>query len=330
MRLIILLVALMLLGWSGWWWLARSAQITAIETLAKDRAAAGMRFDWQDLSVSGYPSRVDARLEGMRFGDPEAGWEWRAPEFQLLMLSYKPNHAVLVWPGTHVLMTGLGSQSAVAETARASVMLAPELGLGLDRAQAELADVALDGALGAGHIARADLAMQRLEPAPERFPYRVGLRIEDAQIPGIGKAAAEAGLPAVLDLIMLDGRIIYEAPLDRHALSGRSPRIAQIAVETAELRWGEVRLTAQGAVTADDAGHAAGKLELRLDNWQMLVKLGERSGVLPRGAAVQQGLGLLASLAGRKDLVLPLEFRDGTVRLGPLPLGRVAPIARPQ
>ncbi len=63
-----------------------------------------------------------------------------------------------------------------------------------------------------------------------------------------------------------------------------------------------------------------------------MVEIAERSGALPSGvaSALQGGLGLIARLGGDRDSIqAPLEFADGSVRLGPIPLGPAPRLAAP-
>ena len=72
------------------------------------------------------------RSPGSTLGDPSRLWLWEAPFFQLLMLSYTPNRAVLAWPQEQSLTTPLGRIEIASERMTASVRFAPTPSLPLD------------------------------------------------------------------------------------------------------------------------------------------------------------------------------------------------------
>ena len=81
----------------------------------------------------------------------------------------------------------------------------------------------------------------------------------------------------------------------------------------------------------DAEGFAEGRLDLRARNWEEMLDVAEASGALDPtlAGAVRAGLGLIARLAGdRNALDVPLDFGDGTARLGPIPLGPAPRLAQ--
>ncbi len=61
-----------------------------------------------------------------------------------------------------------------------------------------------------------------------------------------------------------------------------------------------------------------------------MVDVAEEAGLDPGvAAAVRGGLGLMASLSGNRDTVsVPLDFKGGVARLGPIVLGPAPQLAR--
>ena len=99
----------------------------------EERRAEGWQADYSDLSIQGFPNRVDANLTDVALADPDTGLAWTAPFFQLLALSYKPNHVIAVWPNTQTLATPSETLSITSEKMQASVVVSPEAYLPLER-----------------------------------------------------------------------------------------------------------------------------------------------------------------------------------------------------
>ena len=97
-RFLTIFIVVVTLGYSAYWWAGSAAQETAWARWMEERRAAGWVADYDALEVKGYPNRFDTRLTGFTIADPRAGWAWSGPVFQVLALSYKPNHIIAVWP----------------------------------------------------------------------------------------------------------------------------------------------------------------------------------------------------------------------------------------
>ena len=107
MRYLFGLAIVAFLAWSAWWFVASNAQRNAWEHLFATQQGQGREAD-AAIKVAGFPNRVDTTLTGVVFDDPKSGWGWQAPFFQVLMLSYKPNHVIAAWPNEQEIRTPLG------------------------------------------------------------------------------------------------------------------------------------------------------------------------------------------------------------------------------
>ena len=96
MRILLAIVILAALGWSGWWFVQSTARDRAMTGWLDERRAAGWVAEAEDVRVRGFPNRVDTVVTGLDLSDPDAGWSWHADGLQVLSLSYKPNHVIAV------------------------------------------------------------------------------------------------------------------------------------------------------------------------------------------------------------------------------------------
>ncbi len=335
MRLLLAIVVLAALGWSGWWWFHASARERALEAWLAERRADGWVAEAAEISVTGFPNRIDAMIEGLELADPASGWSWRAPQFQILSMSWKPHHVIAVWPGAQEIASPYETVTIESGVMRGSVVLAPGPALALERTAIELEDVRVTGETGwTARIGAALLATRRSvgEDAPEHG-HDVSLKATaiappDAWFAAIGQTGV---LPEAAQSAVIDATVTFDRALDRTAVEQVNPVVEEIRIRDASMVWGELDLRGRGALAADAAGFADGEIELRARNWREMIDVAEQAGALNRTVAsgLRAGLELLALLSGdRNALTAPLSFSDGETRLGPIALGEAPRLAR--
>jgi hypothetical protein len=79
MRILLAIVILAGLGWSGWWYFGATMRQNAVEDWLSGRRDAGWVAEAGDIAVHGFPNRIDMIVEGLDLADPEAGWARREP-----------------------------------------------------------------------------------------------------------------------------------------------------------------------------------------------------------------------------------------------------------
>lgn len=334
MRWLLAIVALLVLGWSGWWWFGATVRERAVESWLAERRADGWVAEAADIRVAGFPNRIDMTVEGLALADPESGWSWTAPEFQVLSLSYKPHQFITVWPGEQVIASPFETTTVASEVMRGSVVFEPNRRLALDRSTIEIEAMTLTGA--SGWQAGVDTALVSTRQAGDRAPpfsHDVSVEVAGLTPPrgwldGIDRAGV---LPDAIDALTLDATLVFDRPWDRVAVEGDNPALQQVRLRGATARWGELELSGSGTVSADAAGFAEGEIELEARNWREVLAVAEAGGLLPPAVAggIRTGLELLARFGGGGDsLSVPLEFRDGRTRLGPVPVGPAPRLTR--
>ncbi len=328
MRIILAIVALAAAAWTGWWFFIASAKERAVEAWLADRRAAGWVAEAAEVDVNGFPYRVDTTWRGLELADPELGWAWSAPDFQLLTLAYQPNHLIAVWPGAQRFSTPLGATDITADKLMGSLRVEPNARLALQNATIEMAGLSLAGDTGwTVGVAEGVLAARRAEgPEASPFAHDIALDAKGIALPADRIAGLDRGglLAPEIETLRLDATADFDAPWDLPALEGATPTLLGLDIRDATLTWGALDLRARGSLVADDRGYAEGRLDVRARNWREMIDIAEETGALNRNIAsgLRAGLGLLAQLSGdRNTLEAPLEFSRGMMRLGPVPLG---------
>ena len=332
MRLLITLVLLCAVLWSGYWFISSRAVEQGFNSWLEDRRNEGWVAETTDLAVQGFPNRIDTSFTDLALADPNTGLAWEAPLFQILALSYRPNHVIAVWPPKQRVATPYEKFDVTSTDMRASLVVEPNTALSLTRATLTAADLSIANAtqvLGreadSTDVTALTLAAERVEgdPAPT---YRLGLKADgfSPSLPWRMQIDPAGGLPDTLDALQADVSVTFDAPWDRFAIERARPQPRWIKVKLAQAKWGKLELQLAGELAVDESGQPDGELTVKARNWREILDLGIKSGVVPEilAGTLSEGLGLLSQLSGNPNtLDVPLDFNGGQVFLGPIPLG---------
>lgn len=328
--ILVAVVLVAILGWSAWWWVLATARDNALTVWLEDRRAAGWVAEAGDVTVTGYPARVDSHVASLSLSDPGAGWSWQAGGLDILQLAYKPQHVIAVLTGEQVLATPYDTIRATSDTLRGSILFRPNTRLELDHMTFEIAGMALASDAGwESSIGKAVLATRRAASG-EPFAHDLAFDAENLAIPRLA-AYAEGVLPAAIGKVNLDSTLRFDRAWDRAAIETDNPVLLGVEIRDVSLAWGELDLRGRGTLGVDDEGFAEGRLDLRVRNWEQALDVAENAGVLnpALSGALRSGVGLLARLSGDRDaLDVALDFEGGVARLGPIPIGAAPRLAR--
>ncbi|MCP3971356.1 MAG: DUF2125 domain-containing protein [Rhodobacteraceae bacterium] len=319
--------------WSGYWWWGSHGVEDDLRAWLDGRADAGWVANYADVSTRGFPNRFDTTVTGLELADPGLGLAWTAPFFQLLRLSYEPNHIIAVWPNEQTLASPETRVTVRTGKARASLVFKPGTDLELDRVTAVFDNIRL--VADAGWTAQA--AEVRLATrTSERSAGAIHIGLETKQLRPVGdglQSLAEMGIVhGVIDGLRIDATLGFDAPWDQHAVETARPLVREIELHKLQLDWGGVELWAAGDLTVDTEGLATGSITIKAKNWRELFQIAVGTGWIPDSiaGALESGLTLLAGLSGSSEtLDAPLTFEAGYVSFGPVPLGSITPLRLP-
>ncbi len=306
------------LGWGLFWVWSAYGLKTEIATWFVERRAEGWQAEYDDLSVRGFPSRLDVTLTGVRLFDPEQDTGWDAPFLQVLGLTYKPGHRILVWPETQQLKLPQGTVQIDSTGLRASVIHTAE-GQIL-RANLEARRLRIDGLGKPLNLSDLSLGLQQVPDLPDS--YRLGLQAN----PGTEPA------PTLDPALQLQAEIRFDQPWTLGATSDQRPQPRLIDLRKAAYQAGKLQLDLTGTLSVDAQGRGDGTLTLRAENWRDLLAQAREAGQLPDSLAkpLENGLTLVTGLQGNANrLDLPLRFDRGQLSLGVIPLGKAPSLTLP-
>ncbi len=329
MKRLLILILVLATGWSAYWFIGSRGAKAAFAGWFDDRRAEGWQADYADLSVIGFPSRFDTTFTNLAIADPATGWAWEAPFFQLLALSYRPTSVIAVFPPDSIIATPVEQFALTTSDTKASLSLDPSPRLPLNKVTLIGSDIALTGT--------GRLSLDTLRLAGERLPvstsaYRLGALAQGVALPApfVRKLAQGIALPPALERVELDMNVTFDRPWDLDAVEKLRPQPREIDLSLVKAEWGALRLAATGKITVDAIGQPKGSVSIKAEQWRDMLRVAVAAGALPEAVAqsVERALGLVANLSGRPDsLNVTLDFRDGRMFLGPVPIG-AAPVVR--
>src|SRR6056297_4061554 len=333
MRALLVVILLAAGLWSAYWVIGSRATLGAFERWLDARRDEGWVAEAGALGVQGFPNRFDVVLDDLMLADPETGLAWEAPRFQINALSYRPNHVIAVWPDTQRLASPLEKYDIQSSDMRASLVLAPDAQLQVDRTAltAETLVIRPVQAEGQTELRALRLAAEHV-PLQNAATYRLGLAAEGLapSLPWRRTVDPDGSLPDTFDAFSADMTIEFDKPWDRSAIEVARPQPRQITLKRAEARWGRLELQAAGAVSVDTQGLPTGEITIKARNWREILQVSVAAGAISPGlaGALEDGLSLLSQLSGNPNtLDIPLGFRNGRMLLGPVPIGP-APVLR--
>nr|WP_280842510.1 DUF2125 domain-containing protein [Sagittula salina] len=305
--------------WGGWWTFQAWTLRSAVEDWFEARRLDGWVAEYDDLSVRGFPSRLDVTLTTPRLMDPDHGTGWAAPFLQILGLTYDRGHVILAFADSQRLTLPSGEVQIASEGLRASLVRDGEM---IERLNAE-ADV-LNLTAPGGRVALAGVLANFHHQDGAR--YQLTLAVRDIATP---QGALDSGRSEGLDL---QAALTFDTPWTLDALRGPRPQPREIDLAGLAYRQNGLDLNVAGTLTADAQGRADGGLSVRAVNWRALLEQARAAGTLPEALAdtLENALTLAAGLSGRQDtLDLPLDFHRGEVSFGIIPLGQAPRLSLP-
>ena len=332
MRILLTLIVIGAAAWSGYWVIGQTGVTKGFETWFDARRGEGWVAEYTALETQGFPNRFDTSFTDVALADPDTGLAWEAPFFQILALSYKPNHVIAVWPEDQLIATPLEKYRVESQDMRASIVTGADIRLPLERTTltAEKLAITPQSEDQPTRIEALRLAAER--KATSNATYRMGFAA-DGLSPALDwrvRLDPAGKLPERFDALQTDITVEFDKPWDRSAIEVARPQPKRIDIRLAEARWGRLELQAAGDVTVDRDGFPDGEIVIKARNWRDILEMAVASGTLNEGFAetLEDALSLVSQMAGNpQTLDVPLRFSGGKVRLGPVPIGP-APVLR--
>lgn len=328
----LIIISIILSGlWGGYWFVGSTALETGLKDFLSTKHGTNdpVRIEYSDLSVRGFPNRFDTRLTDIVFSDTQNNINWQAPFLQLYALSYKPNHIIAALPHTQTLqLPNQTLQIDSAEIKGSIVFVAQSLlkqALEIDRSSFVVRALEITSDTGwKTNIKEANIAT-RQTPA-SALHYDVAISAMTITLPDSLRVLIDPTRqqPTLLDALSLNSTLGFSHPWDLRAGRGATPKVRELTLNNMSVLWGDVHLQASGTLQVDPVGHPVGRLDLIATNWKNLYDLAKSNNTINPDSAITilNGLKVLAEMSEGENIIkAPLNFANGQMLLGPLPIG---------
>lgn len=308
----------------------------------------GLVAGWDEFSMRGYPYRIEAAFTQPAASAPDApeAWEWRSERASIALLPYNLRHAVLTLGREHLvryrepLRAGFSQNEirATAGKAQASYVELKDMPFG--RLAIDVNDLDAQHFRGAsGKSDRAKLTRLQLHtrpsvndrddliPAAYDFALRAeGVTVEsEHRVPVLGNDVSHLLMQARLRDILATRHVSVIELLDAWRDTGGTLAISDLIV-----KWGPLDLTASGELSLDAQNRPLGRLDARVTDFKSLVDAMAREGIVKEDEAriALAGLTLVSQFQGNRsdEVLVPVIMDKGRLYLGPLAVGRLAPL----
>lgn len=325
MRKLTSLIIILFGLYAGYWFIASSAVERGLAAWLQARQAEGWLVEYSDLNTRGFPNRLDTRISDLELVDTASGLAWTAPFFEILALSYRPNHIIAVWPNEQTISTPFEKIAVTNDKMDASAVFEAGTALTLDRADLELQNFRLRSSDGwTSGIGSGQFSTRLIDTttnshkiwfeANEVYPSAVVLSFLDpANL-----------LPDTFETMNFDVTVSFDTPWDRFAIERKRPQVTKIKLDDLQAKWGDLDLRAAGTLTVDAKGIPDGEITIKAKNWREMLRIAINTGTVPENAEmiVTRSLEVLSQMSGNpKTLDAPLSFSKGQIYLGILPIG---------
>lgn len=280
MRWLAIIVAVAAAFWSGYWAIEHQAIKSGVTNWAATARGAGWTVQYGDVSVRGFPNRLDTTIDSPVLTSPSRGVRWQAAFFQILRLSYTPAHMILVWPNRQEVTLAGRRFDLTSEKAQASLLVDIEGDWRLERFIGVFDGVDLSAETGESGAAKRVLlaARQALQPGtedPVARTYDIAFEATDLTLGDdtLDRLAPSNQLPRLVNLAKLDATVTFDRPLDPAAMTGGHPVLQRITLNEARLQWGNIDLTLSGTLQPYFDGRADGEVTVRLRNWRGMLDI---------------------------------------------------------
>lgn len=309
--------------WAGYWFWSASQLRTQSQNWFETRQDDGWIANYDDLSIRGFPNRLDRTFTNVELADPDHGLAWTAPFFQILRLTYQPNHLIAVWPETQTFATPNATWTIQSDGMRASAVQNSD-GI-LERANLESNVLNIANDQGGFAFALLNAALLRNEGAnPE---YRLAVSA-DGYAPGFIPPQGFS-LPETFETLRADMTVQFSDDLRLDGMMIERPQPTTIDLRLAEAKWGQMTVKLAGKATLDNAGFATGTVSIKAENWRDMLEVMRANTKVPSALldVIDNSLALVAGLSGNaRSLDLTLSLDQGVASLGIIPVGRIPPI----
>ena len=324
------------------YWTAVSREVRGALEIFATNPGHGLVVGWQELSLGGFPYRIEARFSSPTASaatTPEA-WSWKGEAAEIALLPHNLRHLIVNLRGTQELRYRDPSAPrienamfATMKGAWASYVEVPGASFGRLAVDVENVEARHErGNPGSVETLDAGRLQLHMRPAPTGTPdLDIALQ---ADVVTLGLTRSIRALGPDIARIMIQARARNLPPVERmsavelfeqwRAVGGT------LAVSDLIVQWGPLDMTASGEMALDEENRPQGRFDTEIADFEGLLEAMVRDGLVrERDARVAlAGLVLVSQLQGSEPgrVRVPVSMNEGRLYLGPLAVADLSPL----
>lgn len=313
-----MLISLVALLWAGYWFVAATQLKSEVLKLIQNINTKPWSMVYSDLSVKGFPNRFDITINGLKFEHTDFNISWSLPYFQILSLSYKPNHLIIAFPKRQILKKG--HQNIIFNSTKMLASISFEdynfnklnkFVLDIDNSELELTN---------GIKLKANLLTFAIRTQKTKDnTYQTGIRSGGVLIDTSHNYSFVPAFAWPQDEFSLevDAEISFSKAIKIR--NKNLPPVKDLKVKTAEIKSPNLKMVSAAELSYLTDGLPSGNIQIQVNNWSdFLQKSHEKNNDL------YNSLKFISKLANESDeLKLSFKIKKGKIFLGPILLGAV-------
>jgi hypothetical protein len=311
-----MLTSLVALLWAGYWFVAATKLKSEVLKLIQNANTEPWSVVYSDISLRGFPNRFDITINDLKFEHADFNISWSLPYFQILSLSYKPNHLILAFPKRQIIRKR--QQNMIFDSARmlASISFEDYKFNKLNKFVLDIENSELALADGTKLKANSSTFAIRTQKTKNNT-YQAGIRSNGISIDtphnySFGQAFV---WPQDEVSLKIDTQISFAKAMK--IKTKNLPPVIKLKVNTAEIISPNFMMgsTAELSYLAD--GLPNGNIHIRVSNWSDFLQKS-----IKKNSNLYDNLKFIFKLANDSDeLKLDFKIKKGNIFLGPILLG---------
>lgn len=325
------------LGWIAWWFIGAEGQRSAFEVWLEKQRERGWQAEAASVDMTGFPGAFELGVVDLKLADPKNNWSWTAPTLNAESSASSPTRISVDWPESQTLGTTKDQITLLSQSMTTLLDFRPGPAMELREAATDATALVVKARSGwTGGATSVDL---KIKERPEDIapPNSYDLRGVASGVKLPKELVADLDPTGLLkpsvDQLTLIGHAAFDDPVDRKTLEDGRLAVRAATIREAGFAWGDMKLVIKGAFNVDDAGYPVGNINIEAREWQRIVKLAVKSGMIDAETAetITGAVQLVTSLSGGgDDLNLPLRLSDRAVKIGPFAIADAPRLAPPR
>lgn len=313
MRLLLILTSLLALIWSGYWIVFSVKLKSEVSDFLESYNSEERLIDYSNISIKGFPNRFDITVNELNIKNENSKINWFLPYFQILSLSYKPNHLILVFPNTQILQNGKNKIIFNSNEMLASLSFMDYKFSELDQFILSIENSEIKASeriiLNTTALNFAIKQSKTLEG-----DYHLGFRGNNIKLNTTETNSEYKLLENNLNLV-LHAEITLE---ELYSFSNKKmPKIKTLNIKALDLKSSNFNVTGTGKAFFNNNILEDGILNIKIENWRSFFNT-----PLQNNGKFKLGLELIETITGNDEILdLNLKIEDGNVYLGPVFIG---------